>query len=295
MVRIARRRPIRRRRIGRRRVLPKKTLRKVVKQTIMRNEETKYWATQLALNQPIDPAIHTPGTDCLPLVPKITQGTDSFQRVGRRVMPTRCKVDLHLAFKQPNPGQAPPVYSQYAQQIYIVVYILKSKAVDNWFRFAQQTDYMGLLDNGDGTAQPFGSLLTPSGGGPAFWTANTSDLEKPIETSEFTLLQRKVVKLTKNVGNIDTGVAGNSQVPNLQTTSWSGSFYYKLPTLLYDDSTNGVTLNGGYPTNTNVFMAVGWCYADNNGTYYMDANGDQLAPDQIVSMTARSHVFYKDA
>lgn len=293
---VRRRRRIIRRRIVRRRVLPKKTLRRVVKQQIMRNEETKYNATQLCLNRTIDPAIHTPGQDCFPLVPKIPQGNDYYQRNGRKVMPTRCKVDVSLAFSQPNPGQTPPAFSQYAQQIYVVIYLLKSKAEDNWFRFAQSTDYMGLLDNGDGTYAPFGELVTPPAPASTFWTADTSFLQRPIDNTEFTLLQRKVVKLTKNVGNIDTGVAGNSQVPNLPTSSWSGSFYYKLPTLNYDDSTTGVTLNGGYPTNTNVFMAVGWCYADNNGTYYTDATvSTQMPPDQIVSVTARSHVWYKDA
>lgn len=79
--------------------------------------------------------------------------------------------------------------------------------------------------------------------------------------------------------------------PNLPTTSYRGSFVYSLPELQYDDSD---TATGGYPTNANIMLAIGYCYADNLGTYGIDAAGVAFPPDQMISWTVRNHVWFKD-
>lgn len=287
-------RPVRRRQYGGKRSKPLKGFTRLQSRTIRRaighSEETKYQATILATNQGLDPAIHTPGTDCMPLVPKIVVGTGESQRVGRKITPTRCRVDISASFVQSNVGAvSPPPYQQYAQHIYVVMYIVRSKQFKNWQQWSQSTNWQNLLDNGDGTSVPFGYEITPTTGGP-FWTADTRFLQKPIETSEYTLIRKKVVKLTKNVGPTDSGVAGSAPMPNLPSTSWRGSFSYKLPQLEWDDTNAG---NGGYPSNANVMLMVGWVYADNLGTYYL-VSGDPQAPDSALSITATNHIFYKD-
>lgn len=292
-VRRANRRPRRARQYGMRKMKPLKGFSRLQSATIRRaiglSEETKYQATTLQLNRFLDPAIHTPGTDMLPLVPKIAVGTGENQRIGRKVTPVRCRVAVNLSFAQTNPGApTPPAEQQRSQNIYAVMYVLRSKSYKNFYQWEQSPNWANILDNGDGTSVPCGYQA----GATPFWTLDASYLSKPIESSEYTLIAKRIVKLTKNVGMIDAGVAGNSQVPNLVNTSYRGSFSYKLPTLQYDD-TNSVQFQG-YPTNANVILAVGWCYADNQGTYDVDAEGNPVAPYSALSLTAVNHVWYKD-
>lgn len=258
-----------------------------IRAAINRSDETKYIASDLLVNQRLDAAIHSPGTDMVPLVPKIAPGTSECQRVGRKVAPTKCRVDVTIGFPQDNIGVTPTADQAYANQIYVVMYVLRSKVYKNWSQFSSSTQWMNLLDNGDGTSVPFGYTT----GTPPFWTADTRDLKKPIETSEFTLVKRRVVKLTKNSGMIDLGAAPGS-TPNLPSTSYRGSFTYRLPKLQYDD-TNGAM--GGYPSNSNLFIAFGYCYADNNGTYYFDGGGNPIQSPALITVSARNHVWYKDA
>lgn len=260
-----------------------------IRRAIGRTEETKYNASTLQVNRFLDPAIHSPGIDMIPLVPKIATGTAENQRIGRKVTPTRCRLDVNVSFAQTNPGAvAAPASQQRSQNIYVVMYVLRSKAYKNYYQWSQSPNWENLLDNGDGTSVPCGYQT----GATPFWTLTSEYLSKPVESSEYTLLSKRIIKLTKNVGMIDSGVAGNSQVPNMLNTSYRGSFSYKLPTLQYDD-TNAVQFQG-YPTNSNVIFALGWCYADNMGTFDVDAEGNPLAPDSSVSLTAVNHVWYKD-
>lgn len=292
------RRPVRRRNYGKSKMKPLKGFNRLQSKTIRRalgrNEETKYSAIQLAYNNQVDPAIHTPGTDMLPLVPKLVLGTQENQRVGRKVTPTKCRVDINLGFAQTNVGgTSAPQYQDYANQVYVVLYLLRSKPYKNWQQFVASQSWANLIDNGDGTSTSFGYQVTPAGGA-AFWTADTRDLQKPIETSEYTLLQKRIVKLTKNYGTIDQGLAAGSGLggqPNMPQTSYRGSMTYRLPELQYDDTDSNM---GGYPTNANLMLAIGWCYADNLGTYGIDATGTPFPPNQLINWTVRNHVWYKD-
>lgn len=252
--------------------------RSIVK-AIGRKEETKYMATQLALNLALDAAIHTPGTDVMPLVPNIRAGTAENQRVGRKVTPTKCYVDVAVTFNQQNaPGTTNPAIAT-AREIYVVMYLIKSKTQRNWQHWVAapdaQTNY--LLDDGQGNSVPFGSN-DPSLG----FITNTSMLQYPVDQSEFTLVKKRIVKLVRNDGymNSTPGVS-----TNLVQSAWSGRFYFKLPKLIFDDS---AATMGGYPTNANTMLAIGYANAD---------NGTTVVPDgfNAISVTARAHWWYKDA
>lgn len=292
LVRRNRRRPVRRRQYRGKALKPFKGFTKQqtlsIRKAIGHSEETKYQATVLQQNRFLDPAIHSPGIDMLPLVPKVALGTQENQRIGRKISPTKCRVELNVSFAQTNPGGTNTDTQNRAENIYVVMYVLRSKSYKNYYQWSQSPNWMNLLDNGDGTSVPFGYET----GTPAFWTVDTTYMSKPVETSEYTLIRKRIVKLTKNVGAIDSGVAGNSQVPNLVNTSYRGSFSYKLPTLQYDD-TNTDQFQG-YPSNANVVLAVGWCYADNMGTYDVDSTGNPLSPASSLTLTAVNHIWYKD-
>lgn len=252
-----------------------------LKKALMRSEETKYIATQLWDKATLDGAIHSIGlpstnSDTMPLVPKIQVGSLENERVGRKVHPTKACLDVNVSFTQ----TGDPPYAQATQHLYVYMYILRSKTWKNYGKM--QTDggaFKYFADNGDSTSGPFG-LQDGSGN----WYTNMTVFQRPVNTSEVTQLRRVKVKLTKNQGIINGSAVPNA-VTNLHTTSYSGRIYFKLPTLHYDD-TDGT--GQGYPSNANVFIAVGSAQADNTDGLTSAAGG-------IVSITGRAHVWYKDS
>lgn len=252
-----------------------------VKRAIKSAEETKYISTQLWDKATLDGAIHSvgiPGTnsDIMPLVPAIPVGALESQRIGRKVTPTKACVDINLSFVM---NSDPPLV-QGTQQIYVYVYLLRAKTWRNYGKM--QTDgsiIKHLADNGDGSSGPFGLLDSSSN-----WYTNMTVFQKPTESSVVTQLKRVRVKLTKNQGIINGSAVPNA-VTNLPSTSYSGRFYYKLPKLSYDDSDG---TDQAYPTNCNVFIAVGGAFADNT-------DGLSSAGQPFISITGRQHVWFKDA
>ena len=251
-----------------------------IMRAIGRKEETKYIATQLAINNALDPGIHTPNTDVLTLVPRITKGNDENQRVGRNVTPVKCYVDVVATFNQLPVGESVAVAN--AREIFVVMYIVSPKRYKNWAEWSSapgpQTLY--LLDDGAGNSVPFG--FQDGAGG---YTTNTTFLSYPVDQSEYTLIKKKIVKLVRNDGFMNTGLGGQT-TPNLPQSVWSGRFYYKLPKLIYDDS---AAVTGGYPTNSNVMIMFGYCNADNGNTTQPASGYNAL------SISARAHCWYKDA
>lgn len=276
------RRAVRRRQYGGKKKAPKfrgftKLQSKSIARAIGRSDETKYAATQLLFNTALDAAIHTPGTDVVPLVPSIHQGTGENQRDGRRITPTKSYVDVFVTFNQN--GATPAIAT--ARELYVVIYLLKSKTYKNWQQWlaapSPQTNY--LLDDGAGNSVPFG-MSDPSLG----YIADTRFLSYPVDISEFTQIKKRVVKLVRNDGFMN-GSPGGATSPNLVQSAWRGRFYFKLPKLIYDDS---AAIQGGYPTNNCTMMAIGYCNSD---------NGTTVVPDgyNAISVSARAHWFFKDA
>lgn len=261
---------------------------------IGRSDETKYFASQLAQNGILDSAIHTPGTDILPLCPPVKAGTGEFQRVGRRISPTKCRVDISVTFPQADLGTPSPdiTYSQ-ANAIYVVMYIVRSKTFKNWTQYnADGLEWQYLLDDGQGNSVPFGQEITPPSGPPSFWATNTQFLQYPIETSRYTLVKKKVVKLVRNQGFVRSAVSAES--PNLPQSYFRGSFTYKLPKLTYDDTADNGT--SPYPTNANLMLMAGYAFADNLWSQdYLTTGPSVQASLPLLSWTVRNHVWFKDA
>lgn len=261
---------------------------KAVKRIVQRQEETKYWAVQLMNNTSIDPTIHTPADpissasgDMYPLVPYPVKGNDEHMRDGRSIVPVKCKVDVVATFNQ----QGTPPTVGLANVVYLAVYILRSKVKKSWADYLRGTQYTALLDSGNGTSQPFALLAgsPPASNG----TTDMSLLEYPIQKSQFTLVKKRIIKLVKNDGFTNTGTGATTTYatsPNTSQTCWRGSFSYRLPRLMYDDT--GIEPNPSYPTNNCTFIAFGY------------ARGDELVTldsPQMVTLSVRNHVWYKDA
>lgn len=280
------RRPRRARNYGMNKVKPLKGFTKLqtvaLKKAIGRNEETKYTATNLWDGVGLDGAIHSIGlpgaiADTMPLVPQILPGAAENQRIGRKVKPVKCCVDVSVSFNMN--GEAPT--GQNTQQIYVYLYMLRSKTVKSYGQFVGTDNWNHWADNGDGTSTFFG--YTDTATPPNFFTDYLA-FQKPVETSEVSLVKRVRIKLTKNNGIMNGSTVAGSN-PNLSTSSYSGRFYYRLPELVWDDTNSK---NQGFPSNNNTFIAVGACLADNTDGLYSNDSAK-------FTISARQHVWFKDA
>lgn len=285
---------------GKRKRYVRKSLPTLIKSIINKQEETKYHAEALVTKQSLDWAIHTPWSptsigDTMPLVPRIVQGDGSNERVGSKVRPTKCRVDVECAIAEAVMGTTQ--VNQNTEDIFVVMYILRPKTSKNFQQFTNlATPASGaytdeLLDNGDGTSKPFGFPVTI--GGTTYVYSNASDLQLPVNTEYFTLVRKKVLRLTKNYGSTN----GDSNFPSSWkgSTSWRGSFTYKLPTLKYDDDSKSSSLNGGYPTNANMVLCVGAALANNmDSLLYTNGEPGSVLPNPIL-LNIRTHYWYKDA
>lgn len=287
---------------------PSKAVTKYVKRTIRASQETKYVSAQLQQNNLLDAAIHTPWTsssvagDILPLCPQLTEGTSEYQRVGRKVKPVRSYVDIVATFPQVIVGQVVDPSLPLTDEIFVTMYIVKSKVYKNYGIYQSQSaslpaptqPWQTLLDSGDVNtgSVPFGYLVT-SGAGPTFYATDNSLLGMPINKEQYTLVKKKVVKLIRNNGMM-TGDGQPGQAPNLPQSVWKGRMYYRLPTLIYDD-TKGQTQLSGFPTNNNTMLMVGYTQCNNEPSYTVDGTGAINIPNNRLSISVRTHCWFKDA
>lgn len=280
-----------------------KPMKRAVQRIVNRSEETKYHAEQLLMKQSLDWAIHTPWTpstvgDTMPLVPRIVQGDGNFQRSGSKVRPTKCRVDVELAIAEAAIGTTP--INVATEDIYVVMYLLRPKTSKNFQQFSNLTTSGSvsgaytdeLLDNGDGTSKAFGYGIII--GGTSYVYSNATDLQLPVNREYFSLVKRKVVRLTKNAGTTNGDGANYPSVAK-GSTSWRGSFTYKLPVLKYDDDSKTAGITGGYPTNANMVLCVGAALANGmDSIQYIGGEPSSILPNPIM-LSVRTHCWYKDA
>lgn len=281
-----------------------KKQKKAVKQIIKKEVETKYYSEQLLDKCPLDWGIHTyydPSNgvnlaDILPLVPRVTVGDNNNQRNGKKIKPTTCYVDIMATLNEPlYGGTAPADTTQtWTKDIFVVIYVLRAKEMKNFEQLAlTKADTIGnLLDNGDNTSKYFGDVQNV--GGVNIIYTKYQDLQKPINKEYFTLLNKRVVRLTKNVGKSYNDAVGPD--PNTCRGSWMGRIKFKLPTLVYDDQPTNTQYNGGYPTNSCVLLAMGAVLA--NGQDSVSYNPDNSIAGVLpnpFNVSVRSHYYYKDA
>lgn len=279
-----------------------------IKNIMKRLEETKYHSEQLLDKYSLDWAIHTygdpasstPNGDILPLVPRIPRGDDTWQRIGKYITPTKCSVNICVSLLQPPVGGTPySALNLASNDIYVVMYMLRPKTSKNYRQMVTDAsatvpnDFIAdLLDNGDGTSKPFG-FITPNPAGGSFIYSNVSDLHRPINKEYWHLVKRKVVKLTKNQGNTTYDTV-SGEAPNLGKSSWNGSMSFKLPKLIYDDEAKNTQVNGGYPTNCNMCLAIGAVLTNGNDSLAYNQGNISGVLDNPMQLSVRTHYYYKD-
>lgn len=251
----------------RRRVVPNKSkpvvslVRAVAKKVVADALEDKYARAEiqpggqpLLFNSPI-----TAYTECYNMLPVITQGTDSMNRIGDKLRPKSLVVNLYITAN----GTLPTSMLQRVR-----LFVLEDKSIRNWANISSTPIGTALLD--------FGSFLGGFSGLPNCELIRVNKRRyKVIKDSTVTL--SKGTGLTPNVGGI-----------NGTQTFVSGQQYHKMtfkiptPAVLHYSSPMDP-----YPTNFAPFMCLG----------YTQPDGD-AAPDSGVFKVAvqfSSHLDYEDA
>lgn len=237
---------------------------------INRKMETKYRAEDLTTDSTTawNSVISTQADwyRCLPLV---SMGTNSHQRLGDTIAPTKCRLDFSFHFTRD--------VLDYTKDIWVVVYIMTSK---NQKAYAANTaggqlanNFQQYLDNGDGSSTYFNGVWTDSTK-PAYGPNNTQ-LKKYV----FNLM--KASGDTNGQGVVPTAGGGGGMYSHERQIRVNKSYTFKsIPKLKYADTATQL------PGNFAPMWAVGYYYGD--GTSADTSTG-------ILNVLTRSHLYFKDA
>jgi len=230
----------------------------VAKSSALKLLETKFVSTRFEGTQ-FNSAINGGFSEMYPLIPGITPGSGTYQRLDDTLQPLTIRTNWHVALST----------ASRTMNIRVVLYCLQSKSIRHFPDLATFTSGPSFLRSGDS------SLISTYNG-------KITDENLVINTDEYTLLKKYTFNLMSNVGspNGDT-VAGNS--PNVQPSFKNLSYTHKLKSQLkYDPLGTGTT----YPKGHAPFWVLGYSHTDGTAP-------DITYKDVIVScMTSMT---FKDA
>ena len=232
-----------------------------IKSVVGRQEETKYSAEVDQNNTAVLQGVTTPG-ELYKMVPQVSQGAADNNRIGDSITPKSTQLQLTFNYI---PSDAKAV-----DQI-INVLVLRVKGVGTAAALTQV---------------PAGTLLKVGNG--TNTDPNDPDQTKmiqvinrmPVNTDQFTVLKRYRFRMAKGIGFInsigipvapDVGQIANTPTVKQITFSW------KPPKLKYQGPPSTMPTNH-YPV---------WCA--------WATNSDGSANQQLVHVTSRLQMFYKDS
>jgi len=257
----------------------KGTIVQAVQKVIDRSIEHKMVSETMTSNVIFNSVITDPGDwyRCIPQLAQSTAGT-SYTRQGKNVSPTSLKVHWNFAFATSDAS---------TRDIFVVLYVVQPK----FQKASRRTDVnnqvsfynSAYLDNGQGTNTNFAGTWETS--------------QYPVEKDLFTLLHKKVIRLSKASGSSNgSGVVGQYDGygrgmyaighRDCITHVWS----HHLPRLNYDDGQyNSITnpdVAAVLPQNVSPVWGVGYYYADGTAA---DTTGG------ILKVSCWTEMHFKDA
>lgn len=237
------------------RVPRKKAVTALIKSVVKRQEETKYQQLTLA---PIDfnGGISTTGEWYNP-IPVLNQGDSAFQRGGNKIKPTMLDMTWNFSIGTGVTRSCDDT---------VVLYLFKCKNLRSYADMVARGSAGVFLNKGSQGLSAFTGLLT--------------DVATPINQDSFTLIKKRVFKLTKGLGNLN-GDTGAYEGAGGITSRRINIKMRKLPQFTYQQGNVD-----GLPENYGLCWAVGY------------AKSDGSAPDvlfQDVRVDFVSNLFYKDA
>jgi len=242
-----------------------------VKSVLLRAEETKYRAEDLVIPGSILPSLGTfqqfssgiTGTgELYACIPRITQGTNDFNRIGNRISPVSCHVDAILNCTTSNNNQSVDVFAH--------VFVLEATAVKS-------------LDNL--SAVPITQLLEDGAGGYIAADGTTNMTQYPVNRTAFKVLHHRRMRLYKPFGQQNNRAAPSAGGTDGTIAACTGNKRIRLKIPLPKELRYDVAAQD-YPVNTAPFFCVAWEYNDQSG---------DSAPITSIYVQARTHLRYKDA
>jgi len=227
------------------------------------NEETK-----MVANNIITPAIAVPGAQTTPanlarMLPRLTQGTGDYQRVGDMINPLSCRTYFTVF-------PADTTLNLYDITVNIAIVRVKGAATDLAVAATPGADFLRV---GDGTN------VDPN-------DANQERMltlinRYPINTERYTLLKRFTHRFCKGPNSINgaVGAGGNNAPPTAGPSAPCKVFTYKWtpPKLHYDNAAADL------PTNHYPCYLI-WATANDTAAYVGN-----------VKFAVRSELYFKDA
>lgn len=245
---------------------PTKALTQAVNKIVNRKIETKFKIDapyNYTTNQTLEDFVQfstaiTSTNELFALIPKVSQGTDDYQRVGQTIQPKSLKVNIQCALGTAN-----------SCQIVADFFFLTAKNVKD-IKLTNQILTGNLLNDGQGGNIPYDGTS---------YTAMC-----PINSSEFTLIKRKRVILRKGGYDYNTMYSGGGPATDTMTYN-SAMFSVKIP---LPKKLTYLTAADLQPTNSFPFMMVGFHAIDNFGNI-------ALTPTIPLYVQAQSQLYFKDA
>jgi len=196
------------------------------------------------------------------LIPRISQGTDDHNRIGAEIQPTYLKATFIASLN------TRMIASDYVD---VDFYFLTSKQIKTQASVAS-VPILRLLNQGDGTNVNYNGTSYVS--------------MYPVNTSEFTLIKKKTVRLFKTQDNPNyqangsgTSMAGAGRTHHYQQFSVK----IPLPKKLRYEKAASVSPENYFP-----FVVAGWHYPDDNGGSISGATNDVRIQGQI-------QMYFKDS
>lgn len=231
------------------------TIKKVSRREALKTQETKFVLSAqggVLFNSPINGGF----AEMFSLIPPVTEGTGTYQRVDDCLQPLNIRTNWHIALTQANRSM----------NIRCVLYCLQDKRVKYYPNLVDTTSGPQFLKSGVSDA-------------PTIYNGNIGSEDLPVNLKEYTLLKCFKFNLIGNVGlpNGDTN-AGNS--PNAMPSYKNLSYTYPIKSQLkYSEEAS-------YPNGHAPFWVLGYSHTD--GTVPDIINAD-LSVSWVTQMT------YKDA
>nr|WAE42356.1 MAG: capsid protein [Cressdnaviricota sp.] len=226
-----------------RKLRPTTAMAKMIKQVIAKTNETKY-LTEVILNAfPVRGGTTTPsvyinfnsivsaGTDFYRCLPVLNQGATAYTRVGDSISPVSLKTTWDFSF-------SPTSSDANSRDITVVMYILRPK---------QQSQYPVTTANGQVTANF--NFLDAGNGTLSSYTGNQLATYFPVDTRNYTLIKKKLIRLYKPYGTQNTNspptASGSATLCATQTLRTKYSHTWKKMKSLRYDAGNTVPANWG--------------------------------------------------
>jgi len=201
-------------------------------------------------------------TDIMRLIPYVVTGDGDNNRIGERISPTGLVVKGNVKFNYTN-----VTYQQAPQNYFVVIYVLQHVALKTYDSLQSATttpptkgnEFSQLLKTGEGDTVGFGGL------------SYQADL--PVADEYYRLLAKKVIPLrTSGIVPAPTGASAGPSLQSFNNNShqlcarYTFNLSKKIPKILKYQETAVTTGQVGDPTNSSIFMCLGFYSMDYDST-----------------------------